>query len=118
MALLPRALTIGSRALTSGEAAVTPTRALSFKKDIYLEDDGTSLPLGNSDYTMEFWIRFAGERGCFVGFGEEPNNGCNGCCYEGDGFNHFWYANDLHSGDDDKELTSRWMHLGAHQPSL
>ena len=32
---------------------------------------------------MEFWIRFDGQRGCFVGFGHEPNNGCNGCHFEG-----------------------------------
>ena len=70
-------------ALTEGEAAVTSTTALRFKKDIFLEDDGTALPLGNSDYTMEFWIRFDGERGCFVGFGHEPNNGCNGAIFEG-----------------------------------
>merc|ERR1711965_996905 len=38
------------KALTDGEAAVTPTRALKFKKDIYLKDDGKDLPLGNSDY--------------------------------------------------------------------
>ena len=73
-------------ALNEGEAAVTSTTALKFKKDVFLEDDGTALPLGNSDYTMEFWIRFDGERGCFVGFGHEPNNGCNGCHYEGHGF--------------------------------
>ena len=101
------------KALTEGEAAVTPTGALAFKKDIYLEDDGTDLPLGNSDYTMEFWIRFSGKRGCFVGFGHEPENQCNGCHFEGHGFNHFWYANDLHSGDGGEELTSHWMHLGA-----
>ena len=100
------------KALTDGEAAVTPTRALKFKKDIYLKDDGKDLPLGNSDYTMEFWIRFDGERGCFVGFGHEPNNNSNGCHYEGKGFNHFWYSNDLHSGDGGEKLTSRWMHLG------
>ena len=43
--------------------------SLKFKKGVFLEDDGTALPLGNSDYTMEFWIRFDGERSCFVGFG-------------------------------------------------
>ena len=129
-------------ALTEGEAAVTSTTALKFKKDIFLEDDGTALPLGNSDYTMEFWIRFDGQHGCFVGFGHEPNNGCNGCHFEGahchalpllllacaaaraltalararvgHGFNHFWYANDLHPGDGGEQLTERWMHLGEN----
>ena len=98
-------------ALVQGEAAVVPTRALKFKKDIYLEDDGAELPLGNSDYTMEFWIRFDGEHGCFVGFGHEPENQCNGCHFEGHGFNHFWYANDLHPGDGGRELEKCWMHL-------
>ena len=98
-------------ALTQGAAPVASTTALKFDKDVFLEDNGSEVPLGNSDYTMEFWIRFGGEHGCFVGWGHEPENGCNGCHFEGHGFNHFWYANDLHPGNGGRELEKCWMHL-------
>ena len=96
-------------ALTAGQAAVLPTTALKFEKDIYLEDNGEGLPLGNAPYTVEFWVRFGGQHGCFAGWGVEPNNQCNGIHFNG-GFNHFWYANDLHCGQG-KIKTKRWQHV-------
>jgi hypothetical protein len=100
--------------LIEGQARVVSTTALNFERDIYLEDDGSALPLGNSDYTMEFWIRFSSKDCSFIGFGHEPENLCNGCHFEGHGFNHFWYGNDLHSGDGGRNLEKCWMHLGAY----
>ena len=76
-------------ALTAGDAAITPTSALKLARDVYLEDDGADLPLGNCAYTVEMWICFDGQHSCFFGWGHEPNNGCIGAHFEG-GFNHFW----------------------------
>ena len=96
-------------ALTAGDAAVVSSSALKFESDIYLEDDGSDLPLGNSAYTMEFWARFEGP-GCFVCFGHEPDNQCNGAHFDGNRINHFWYSNDLHC-DHSEKLSSRWTHV-------
>ena len=74
------------KALTDGDAAVTPTRALSFDGDAWLEDDGADLPLGNDPYTWELWIRFTGH-GPVCGFGGEGDGHAN-CLYFHDSFNH------------------------------
>ena len=104
--LLERELAV---ALLEGDAPVTSTSALKLERDVYLEDDGTELPLGSCAYTVEMWIRFDGQHSCFFGWGHEPNNGCIGAHFDG-GFNHFWYANDLHCGGD-QGVPGRWMHL-------
>ena len=67
--MLPESVRV---ALTAGQAAVLPTTALKFEKDIYLEDNGEGLPLGNAPYTVEFWVRFGGQHGCFAGWGVTP----------------------------------------------
>ena len=78
--------------LAEGRAPVTPTTALKFAGDIYLEDDGSDMPLGNTGYTVEIWCRLS-EKGCLFSYG--AGHGRNRVCgahFEGHGFNHFWYV--------------------------
>ena len=130
------------RALSPGEiaagpalaaaASIKPTKALEFPGGVWLEDDGADLPIDNSAYTWEFWVRFTG-RGCFAAFGSEGNTNCNGFYFDGrDGYlftalniakchpcvalpatgnmmRHWWYANDqdLHG----QVHYNRWYHM-------
>ena len=56
------------KALINEDTGIMPTRALCFSGSEWLTDDGSAVPLGNSPYTWEFWVRFTGH-GCFASIG-------------------------------------------------
>ena len=84
-------------ALTEGDAAVTPTHALSFDGSQWLSDDGTDVPLGNSAYTWEFWARFTGH-GCFASIGTAGHGHASGFHFDhGSNINHCAFVDRMHN---------------------
>ena len=74
----------------------------------------TSLPIGNSNYTISLWAKSAElqDRGGYIGWGEYgSNNRVNAFRTIMDGIQNYWWGNDLIHNSYALNLLNQWHHV-------
>ena len=105
----------GTASSTAFTVMAAPGNALAFDgtDDYVALPTGTALPINNSAYTIEAWIKptAMGVRG-IIGWGNYGTNSqVNALRLTGNGIVNYWWNNDLTVTTGD--LTDRWHHVAA-----